>query len=613
MDFMQDYQHSSPGQIHTSDLGKNEFEGSSEFSNAFVFHYDTWMSELQDTEDTLQRFAATPGDGPEGSFQRRNEARQVQQAGTEYFNKRPELQVLAKEFMKAKNQLYDRQREAGTKMGFNHVYGPARDEYKPEGIFVSQEQHIQRSAGTVPSFLQERTQWDDDNPGASPKLEGNGWTLYQDNSWEFGQLNTSEQLHDMMQKIEESGDADYIGTEHYRSEDQRGYLAQKAYTRYLYGKINEFGGFDYINKKDFWDASWADKQQKEIYQKNAQDYEWGLDPMYSEEDDKDLPPQAYGIGLGDDWGHTPQLVLKHTDDWTEGSLFGRPDWIADTRYGSNMVYDDGSLVLDKQAYNRARLQDAGIITDNTSSDPDYIAGRFQDEETFRGLDTPDEPEPEPEPAAQPEGDVPFVIDPVTLDRVPMEWADGAWNIPLDVLHTAFSHAKGFDKKITHWGGSTDFDYARRDNAVMLGGGYYSRDGIVWGPDGKAVPAHGGYAPEGSISAMEWELEHAHKDEPDPEVDPHKDDPPKVDPVDPEKGGKPPPGPDPGKPAPVVPDPVVPDPVVPDPVVPDPVQVVPDETDGASHPHQEFEHHGVLDWAPDRTAPTHLNLQSIFAR
>jgi hypothetical protein len=209
--------------------------------------------------------------------------------------------------------------------------------------------------------------------------------------------------------------------------------------------------------------------------------------------------------------------------------------------------------------------------------------------------------------------VPFVIDPVTLDRVPMEWADGAWNIPLDVLHTAFSHAKGFDKKITHWGGSTDFDYARRDNAVMLGGGYYSRDGIVWGPDGKAVPAHGGYAPEGSISAMEWELEHAHKDEPDPEVDPHKDDPPKVDPVDPEKGGKPPPGPDPGKPAPVVPDPVVPDPVVPDPVVPDPVQVVPDETDGASHPHQEFEHHGVLDWAPDRTAPTHLNLQSIFAR
>ena len=71
--------------------------------------------------------------------------------------------------------------------------------------------------------------------------------FYQDNAWEYGELDTADQLKDALRKIEESGDSEYAGTEHYRSADQRSYLSQKAYARYLHSKINQFGGADYLH------------------------------------------------------------------------------------------------------------------------------------------------------------------------------------------------------------------------------------------------------------------------------------------------------------------------------------------------------------------------------
>ena len=81
-------------------------------------------------------------------------------------------------------------------------------------------------------------------------MKGKGWAYYHDNSWEFGKLDTSAQLKEALRKIEESGDSEHMGTSHYRNAAQRSYLAQKAYTRYLFSKINQFGGYDYIQNNN---------------------------------------------------------------------------------------------------------------------------------------------------------------------------------------------------------------------------------------------------------------------------------------------------------------------------------------------------------------------------
>ena len=53
--------------------------------------------------------------------------------------------------------------------------------------------------------------WGSMNGNMSTK--DNGWALYQDNAWEFGDLDTAEQLKDALALVEESGDGKWAGTE----------------------------------------------------------------------------------------------------------------------------------------------------------------------------------------------------------------------------------------------------------------------------------------------------------------------------------------------------------------------------------------------------------------
>ena len=96
-------------------------------------------------------------------------------------------------------------------------------------------------------------------------------------------------------KVEASGDQSHMGSDHYRNEDQRAYLAQKAYARYLYSKINQLGGHDYTmlqgpEMKPGTRGTDFRNQDPDRYTGSSDvGLGWALDPMYSAIDDADLP------------------------------------------------------------------------------------------------------------------------------------------------------------------------------------------------------------------------------------------------------------------------------------------------------------------------------------
>ena len=167
---------------------------------------------------------------PQGSRMMDTDAQSIQEAGQSNFQENDEMRYLADTYQAARNQLYLTQKSAGMSMGFNDKYAQAYPDYEPsyydgpDGTFTD-------PYGDYQPFRTE----------AYHGLDQNGWALYQDGTWEFGPLDTAAQLHDALAKIEASGD---VYRRCYRNEDQRAYLAQKAYTRYLFSKVNQLGGHD---------------------------------------------------------------------------------------------------------------------------------------------------------------------------------------------------------------------------------------------------------------------------------------------------------------------------------------------------------------------------------
>ena len=309
-DFMQDYRYSDAGQIQASNYGENEFEGSRTLWKAVGGGVGTG-----DTHDALKSsgiLMANP-----------------QQGGLEHFQDISEMRFLVDQYVTAIDDLYGAQKRAGTSMGFNDLY---------------------------------------DGTGVAPNMRGviqdRGYMFYQDNAWEYGELDTADQLKDALRKIEESGDSEYAGTEHYRSADQRSYLSQKAYARYLHSKINQFGGADYLHGPGTpmamglnpfasarvdqeYDSSYMSGNQTQYSPDWSTERDWGFDPLYSKLDDADLPFESYGTD-----------IVHRSEDWNEreNSSKGARDY----------MYD--------------QIQQTGVF--EGEADPDYVAGRFKTQEAY---------------------------------------------------------------------------------------------------------------------------------------------------------------------------------------------------------------------------------------
>ena len=154
--------------------------------------------------------------------------------GTKTFQQSAEMRWLTDEFFKQKDLLYKAQKAAGLSKDFDKIFGSKMPPEDAPWWF--------RDASGEYTHMDGK--YSDLGDGART-LENSAWALYQDNAWEFGALDSTTQLQDALAKIEASGSAEWYGTDHYRNDDQRTYLAQKAYTRYLFSKINQLGGYDY--------------------------------------------------------------------------------------------------------------------------------------------------------------------------------------------------------------------------------------------------------------------------------------------------------------------------------------------------------------------------------
>ena len=397
LEFMQDYRYSDPGSMESQDFGTNEFEGSRAFrqkvNDQGALGLAIWDRDAGGFSGDLSGRGMTTGHDREyatniASLNGRLEGRTAEdlaQSGLSNFENSDEMRYLTEMYMKQTDMLYKTQRAAGTSMGFNEKFADRAVKGYTGSFYTPEEGVYEGSTAPYGAFADR----DDTDPLYKDKnqygLKDNGWALYQDNAWEFGALDTADQLHEAIAKIEATSDE--YGTEHYRSEDQRSYLAQKAYCRYLFSKINQLGGADYLrdlnegregkayspdmklryySEEDYKRGPQVDRWGFEYAQPTEQiRHPWGLDPMYSELDDGDLPPQSYGTDV------------NHREDYES--------WYPEWRKGQ-----EGDALRN--------LVESGVI--GTGKDnPDYIAGRYTDTDAYNeamGLQVDEDAEEEEE-------------------------------------------------------------------------------------------------------------------------------------------------------------------------------------------------------------------------
>ena len=181
-------------------------------------------------------------------------------------------------------------------------------------------------------------------------VKTNGWYhLYTDNSWEIPELRTAQDLHAELLDIEEAGDAQYAGTEHYRNTQQRQYLSTKAITRYWAQKIDGLGGgpqlLDAMQTAEKQEYSPETPHSKAHYPINGPPAFWQPGDDLNDE---------HGMGLGWHYGSDPGVQDAIDPEWSQA--------VEDT---------------DKRHRERAmELYQAWGIAGDGANDPDFIAGRF---------------------------------------------------------------------------------------------------------------------------------------------------------------------------------------------------------------------------------------------
>ena len=136
-----------------------------------------------------------------------------------WFGGQAENNFYIEQFYSHMKMLYASQKAAATTMGF-------KDRYHFDALSSDE------VAAKYP-----------DQAGYLNMINANGWYhMYLDNSWDMPEIKTAQQLHDELLDIEEAGDAEHIGSTHYRNSQQQEYLAQKAIVRYWAQKIDGLGG-----------------------------------------------------------------------------------------------------------------------------------------------------------------------------------------------------------------------------------------------------------------------------------------------------------------------------------------------------------------------------------
>ena len=316
LDFMQDYRYSDAGQLQTSNHGENEFAGSRKLSRILMSQSGGEMGDANELERSAMYFQSNS-----------------QQVGLDRFQDRPELQYLAEMYTQAIDDLYGAQKRAGKSMKFDTLYQPSATADRRLG----------------------------------PAFKDRGYMFYQDNAWEFGAIDTADQLKEALRKIEESSDAEYAGTEHFRNADQRSYLAQKAYARYLHSKINQLGGSDYMHPRA---VSWqGEKGKPEI-----------LDPFAKARLDETTDKSHY------------YLPYPYRGNWNLEKSYGNDPLFSEIddrddeyqSYGSELVHRDGYDPLDTteagKKYTTSLVESSGVF--DGAPDPDMVAGRYPDQQAF---------------------------------------------------------------------------------------------------------------------------------------------------------------------------------------------------------------------------------------
>ena len=370
LEFVQDYRYSDQGSLHTGDFGMNEFEGSREFRQAVNDH--NYLGLKKDSSVTFHSGSAgVSGFGEMGTVDRigynykdfggrleGKTAEEVQEAGKSWYQNSKEMRLLSDMYFEQRKLLYKTQKAAGTSMGFNELYGKYKPDYHPTHYLPDGSFTVSRGGkyDTYYGFTE----------GDYMNIKDNGWALYQDGTWEFGDLDTADDLKHAIEKIEASGSMEWKGSAHYRNSDQRSYLAQKAYTRYLYSKINQLGGHDYTfvhgsprevgpykyRNQDMsrpgalggWKPAISGPMKWEQTLDGVS--KWALDPMYSEVDDGNLDRDSYGT------------EVIHRDDYKAPDRTGQP-------------------TLGQGGEKLHNLKAAGYFGEGEDN-PDYVAGRYKD-------------------------------------------------------------------------------------------------------------------------------------------------------------------------------------------------------------------------------------------
>ena len=197
-----DYLTSEPGNVYTTHQDENQYSGSKALRR--VVNDSGYLGYQGQEKGQMRRPTGTTG------------SEMVQSATENYGDKYTEEgKWVIGEWYKAMSSLYESQKRAGTSMHFDKEFGDKN-----------------RVKDGAPSWMSE---------SEKDSLQSNAWRLYVDSTWEIGDVSSEEGLREALRTIEASADTSLVGTHDYRSADQRDYLANKAYVRYLNSKINAMG------------------------------------------------------------------------------------------------------------------------------------------------------------------------------------------------------------------------------------------------------------------------------------------------------------------------------------------------------------------------------------
>ena len=272
-------------------------------------------------------------------------------------------------------------------------------------------------------------------------INANGWYhMYLDNSWDMPEIKTAQQLHDELLDIEEAGDAEHIGSTHYRNSQQQEYLAQKAIVRYWAQKIDGLGGGPQLLSA----------------LQGSEEYVNGPPPFWQAGDD---PNDAEGYGLGWHYG---------ADDDVETPIEG----VAEERQQT----EDADKALREKAV--AGYAAWGLTSG--ANDPDFIAGRWGDDYQAYWDSTGRE--------------APYEFDDETQTMVQQVWdqAKMQWVLPSDVTPPPGPEVQAVQavgmRPEGEWTEASEMQTEVTDFPDREGWHYNQTDNVIIAPDGTKFAA-----------------------------------------------------------------------------------------------------------------------------